>query len=148
MDHCVVHRRPPIRRLFFGAFALVLVFVNTHAVAEEKPAALSALPTQLQAKPNRCVALHQGQVCYQNVQLIWHAGQTGHYCIYQQLAEAPLHCWQDAAAGEYFYAFASEVPVQLQLVNTRTKTPVAEITIEVAWVYKSSSRRKTHWRIF
>lgn len=147
MDYCVLRHRPQIRRLFFIAYGFVLTFANVDVVADTLgvPATTSI---HVQSKPNRCVALHQGQVCYQNVQLLWHAGQVGDYCIYQQQAEAPLHCWQSAIEGEYFYAFASETPVQLQLVNTRTKASVAETTIEVAWVYKSSSRRKTHWRIF
>lgn len=147
MDHCVLRQRPPIRRLFFIACAFALTLASANVVADTLDTSVTS-PTQVQSKPNRCVALHQGQVCYQNVQLLWHAGQAGDYCLYQQQAEAPLHCWQGAVAGEYFYAFASEIPVQLQLVNTRTKASVAETTIEVAWVYKSSSRRKTHWRIF
>lgn len=147
MDHRVLLQRLQIRRLFFIACVFVLTFANAYVVADA-PGTPAGPLTQLQSKPNRCVALHQGQVCYQNVQLLWRAAQASDYCIYQQQAEAPLHCWKSAIEGEYFYAFASETPVQLQLVNVRTKASVAETTIEVAWVYKSSSRRKTHWRIF
>ncbi|MEN0038769.1 MAG: DUF3019 domain-containing protein [Cellvibrio sp.] len=103
---------------------------------------------QLQSKPNRCVALHQGQVCYQDIVLYWHADRSGEYCIYQKQAQEPLHCWQAQASGEYRYAFASDSPVQLQLVSMNNKTPVAEMQIDVAWVYKANTRRKTHWRLF
>jgi hypothetical protein len=103
---------------------------------------------QLQSKPNRCVALHQGQVCYQEVILYWHADRTGEYCLYQQQAQEPLHCWQAQASGEYRYAFASDTPVQMQLVSMNDKTRLAEAQIDIAWVYKANTRRKTHWRLF
>lgn len=103
---------------------------------------------QLQLKPTRCVALHQGQVCYQTVQLFWSANQQGNYCLYTQYEDTPVYCWQDAAAGQYQYEFASDGAVELQLHNMQTKTPVATATIDVAWVYKTNTRRKTHWRLF
>jgi hypothetical protein len=145
MDHCKNRPRQIIKRWLFISCALLSVF--TAAVVADTPAAAQS-PLLLQSKPNRCVALHQGQVCYQSVQLLWRAEQAGDYCIFQAQAQQPLHCWQSAAEGEYTYAFASETPVQLHLVNSRTNTRIAETTVEVAWVYKTSSRRKTHWRIF
>ena len=103
---------------------------------------------QLQLKPNRCVALHQGQVCYQKVQLSWRAQQPGHYCLFQPNKESPVYCWQGVAAGQYQYEFAGDVSLELQLVNMQTKIPLATATLEVAWVYKANTRRKTHWRLF
>lgn len=104
-------------------------------------------PANLQLKPGRCVALHQGQVCYQRVQLQWRA-QAGNYCLYQKGAGHPLHCWQNVDAGDYIYAFASDTSVQLQLIDTQTQAIVAQAELEVAWVYKANTRRKTQWRLF
>lgn len=144
MDHCKTRPRQIIKRLLFISCALLPT--HAHIVVADEPQASS--PVLLQSKPNRCVALHQGQVCYQTVQLSWYTEQMGDYCIFQAQAEEPLHCWQGVAEGEYIYAFASETPVILHLVDNRTKARIAETTIDVAWVYKTSSRRKTHWRIF
>ncbi len=150
MENCVIDRRQQtrrsgvIRRWLLSVSASVFLFI-AHAVRADT-AEVDAV--QLQLKPNRCVALHQGQVCYQNIQLSWSANQQGNYCLYQQYGEVPLYCWQSVAAGQYQYEFASDTPMHLQLVNMHTKTPVATATIEVAWVYKANSRRKTHWRLF
>ena len=145
MDNCATRSRQLSVRLLFSACAFFLLFPNNPVQAAD-----TVLPqlAQLQPKPNRCVALHQGQVCYQNIVLSWYVGQPGDFCLYQQQAEQPLHCWQAVSSGEYLYAFASESPVQLQLVNTQNKTVVAETLVEVAWVYKTNTRRKTHWRLF
>jgi hypothetical protein len=116
-----------------------------HAAVANEAATAAA---QLQLKPQRCVALHQGQMCYQSVQLSWRAQQAGHYCIYQQKAETPVYCWRGVAAGQYQYEFASDASLEFQLVNAQTKIPLATATLEVAWVYKANTRRKTHWRLF
>ena len=150
MENCAIYRRQLTRRLLvirrasLSISAGIFLFV-AHVVRADAAEVEAAL---LQLKPNRCVALHQGQVCYQNIQLSWSTNQAGDYCLYQQNANVPVFCWQGAATGMHQYEFASDAPVQLQLVNMHTKTPVAMATIEVAWVYKANTRRKTHWRLF
>lgn len=133
-----------IKRLHRVTSAGIFLFI-AHAVQADNAGAETA---QLQLKPNRCVALHQGQVCYQKIQLSWNTPQAGNYCLYQQHTETPVFCWQGVIAGQYQYEFASDTSVQLQLVNVQTKTPVATAALEVAWVYKANTRRKTHWRLF
>lgn len=144
MDNCVTHRRQRMQCLLRAMGASILLCIAQGAQADN----VENQSAQLHIKPNRCVALHQGQVCYQTVQLTWSANQSGHYCLYQESADAPIFCWQGVAAGQHHYEFASATSVQLHLVNLPTKTPVATATIEVAWVYKANTRRKTHWRLF
>lgn len=145
MEICALHLRQFARLLFFCVCVLAMLLLGGVVSAAD-----NVLPNtmQLQSKPNRCVALHQGQVCYQDVVLSWQVDQASEYCLYQQYAEQPLHCWQTASSGQYRYAFASDSSVALQLVNTQTNTIVAETQVEVAWVYKANTRRKTHWRLF
>jgi len=170
MDNCVIHSHALIERLcgavvrllfivgcsLFGIggiiFLLLALSIPVNAQSDKQdnmqvnaPVAEAVL---LQLKPNRCVALHQGQVCYQDVQLLWSAPHVGHYCLHQQNVAQPLHCWQNVNAGEFRYEFASDASVQLQLVNAQTKTVVAQAGLEVAWVYKANTRRQTHWRLF
>lgn len=150
MEHCATHRQQLIRRLFrikplhCVISAGIFLFI-TPAVQADTALVATA---QLQLKPSRCVALHQGQVCYQNIQLSWQANQSGNYCLYQEDNASPVYCWQGVATGIYQYEFASATSVQLQLINMQTKTRIATATIEVAWVYKANTRRKTHWRLF
>ncbi len=150
MENCATHQHQLTRRLFMikrlhrVISAGIFLFI-AHAVQADNAGVETA---QLHLKPNRCVALHQGQVCYQKIQLSWNAPQAGNYCLYQQYTETPVFCWQGVIAGQYQYEFSSDTSVQLQLVNVQTKTPVATAALEVAWVYKANTRRKTHWRLF
>ncbi|HSX51429.1 MAG TPA: DUF3019 domain-containing protein [Cellvibrio sp.] len=157
MELCAIRPRllASIRRHICNAL-LVLLCAQVLPVSAQGDATITAnntanntadKPANLQLKPGRCVALHQGQVCYQRVQLQWRA-QVGNYCLYQKGARHPLHCWQNVDAGNYVYAFASDTSVQLQLIDTQTQAIVAQAELEVAWVYKANTRRKTQWRLF
>lgn len=107
----------------------------------------SSTQTSMLLTPVRCVALHQGQVCYQNVQLSWSSVQAGNYCVYIDNQAEPLQCWQGQTQGSYRYEFASAESQVLQLKNAQQDV-LAQARVEVAWVYKSNTRRKTHWRLF
>ena len=144
MENCVIHWHQQLRWLLLLIGATLLMVTASAAQADD--AVIES--AQLQLKPHRCVALHQGQMCYQTVQLSWSANQQDNYCLYQQFNEAPLYCWQGVATGQYQYEFVSDSSVQLQLINIQTNAVVATATVEVAWVYKANTRRKIHWRLF
>jgi Protein of unknown function (DUF3019) len=105
-------------------------------------------PVLLTPKPQRCIALHQGQICHQRVGVTWQVPTTGDYCLFWASEEQPLSCWQQQHQGHTVIEFASTVSRTLRLVEQQSSTLVVETRIEVAWVYKTSTRRKTHWRLF
>ncbi|HTF95198.1 MAG TPA: DUF3019 domain-containing protein [Cellvibrio sp.] len=123
--------------------ALWLVCLPLHA--DELPVSVKAASVLL--SPARCVALHQGQMCYQRVQVSWSSSVNDDYCIYQEDREEPLRCWQQQTQGVMEFEFASDGSQQMQLKNAQQQV-VAESALEVAWVYKANTRRKTHWRLF
>jgi hypothetical protein len=144
MENCATHLRQLLRRFLITISAAVFLCVAHIVVADE----IGVKAVQLQLKPSRCVALHQGQVCYQKILLTWSANQLGNYCLYQEHNELPIYCWKNVMGGQYQYDFASDTSAQLLLLNLQTKTVVATAALEVAWVYKANTRRKTHWRLF
>lgn len=115
--------------------------------AMQSQAANDSPASTLLLTPARCVALHQGQICYQQVQVSWSSSDADDYCLYQQHEVQPLQCWKAQTQGVYEFEFASDGSRVLQLKNA-SQHVVAESTLEVAWVYKSNTRRKTHWRLF
>lgn len=102
---------------------------------------------QLQAQPRKCVALKQGNTCYQDIDVFWRTPAAGHYCLYLQTRDSPLECWQDSRQGKYEFEFAEAASANLLLRDEKNNRLVEQIEIEVKWVY--SSRRKTSaWRVF
>ena len=102
----------------------------------------------LHIKPARCIALHEGQVCYQTLNINWQAERADNYCLYQQDSKTPLICWENLASGKGVYEFESSSTRKFILMRKNDSLPVAEFSIEVAWVYDSSTHRESHWRIF
>jgi hypothetical protein len=134
-------------RLIQGFGLILMLIVTAAAVADTPPVATTAEAVSLLLTPRRCVALHQGQICYQRVQVSWSSVTTGDYCIYQGAQLQPLHCWQGQTQGVFEFEFASDASLLLQLKNAKQEV-VGESSMEVAWVYKANTRRKTHWRLF
>lgn len=103
---------------------------------------------QLHIKPTRCIALHEGQVCYQTLNISWKAEIADTYCLYQQDNKTPLVCWDNLASGKWSYEFEGATTQKFMLLRKQDAKQIAEVSIEVAWVYDASSKRESHWRIF
>lgn len=102
----------------------------------------------LTLKPSRCVALHQGQVCYQEVVFQWEAMDSQfNYCIVELDVARPLHCWLGGRAGRFVYDFGSDKSSRFQLQRDNGSI-VGELEIVVAWVYKGRKKRNSGWRLF
>lgn len=130
--------------IFIIAFLLLLFVTSADADDLRNPISNNALIFS----PTRCIALHQGQSCYQTIDIHWQTIQIGDYCLYQQESEPAIYCWKSQQQGQLRYDFVSNSTLLFQLVDMKEKKPVSEIQVEVAWVYKANTRRKTHWRLF
>lgn len=100
----------------------------------------------LSAKPNKCVALRKGQVCYQRIRLQFKSMAQGDYCLLADRELTPLRCWTRVSEGKYEYQLASDSEVKFHLLDSASNT-VASTQVTVAWVYKKSRKRST-WRLF
>lgn len=102
----------------------------------------------LKITPNRCISLHQGQVCYQRATLSWQTLDIADYCLFQAREDKPLKCWTAASSGVFETDFQSTEPVRYYLFKVGEDTPLASSGISVSWVYKSSKRQRRSWRLF
>ncbi len=104
--------------------------------------------TQLSISPQQCVALHQGQVCYQSVQIQWQANQKQNYCLFDSTKQQPIRCWKSSIKGEHRFDFQSDKSVVYQLRIENQTQVIAESSMTVAWVYGQKKRRRASWRLF
>ncbi|WP_105213015.1 DUF3019 domain-containing protein [Pseudoalteromonas sp. T1lg22] len=112
-----------------------------------QPEALSAeLPTLL-STPNTCVALRQGRTCYSDITLNWQVDNEERYCIRQNQATKPLHCWQQQQQGKLVFEFASKTAQGFELFHVTTGKVLARTEVRVQWVY-TSGQKKRRWRLF
>ena len=115
------------------------------SAAPEQQADLPSI--RLEAKPSRCVALHEGQVCYLNLVVSWNSKEQGDYCLYEKDTDQVLQCWREANQGDYRIDFQSDRSVVYLLRNEGNTGITVETVVTVSWVYNSNTR-KTNWRLF
>jgi hypothetical protein len=103
---------------------------------------------QLKVTPKPCVALHKGQKCYLEVTFNWQHPQVSNYCLVNTTKNKTIRCWKQQTKGEFSFDFQSKLSNDFALRSQKSTTDIARTTIPVAWVYKSSKRAKSTWRLF
>ena len=103
---------------------------------------------QLEVTPKPCVALRKGQKCYLEVTFNWRHPKVSNYCLVNSTTSKTMKCWQQQAKGEFSFDFQSRQSNNFVLRKQESSIDIARATIPVAWVYKSSKRSKSTWRLF
>ena len=99
-------------------------------------------------KPGQCIALHKGQVCYKSLAFRWHTPETGKYCLYMQEKSKPLLCWHGREKSTYTYELASRKSITFEIRPQNSETVLSKVNVKVAWVYQSSRKINSGWRLF
>lgn len=126
---------------------IVCCFISTLTNAAETKGNTSRL-AQLTVTPKPCVALRQGQKCYLEVTFNWLHPQASDYCLVNITTNKVIRCWQQQAKGEISLDFQSKLSNEFALRRIKSTIDLARTKIPVAWVYKSSKRAKSTWRLF
>ncbi|MCF2949138.1 DUF3019 domain-containing protein [Paraglaciecola aquimarina] len=103
---------------------------------------------QLKISPQRCVALRQGQTCYQHVEFNWHSTVKGDFCLVELSQNKTLQCWSKINQGSLSYDFQDQASRNYVMRAKGSTIDLVKQKITVAWVYKSSKRPKGSWRLF
>jgi hypothetical protein len=135
------------KQSLFSLFTIVLPLTSFHSVASES--ANNQRKVQfLNVNPERCVALRQGQICYQEIKFTWQALTPARLCLYDEESTTPIKCWKGKNKGSYSMDFQSSTSRSYILKNEDSKEKIAATKFIVAWVYGNKKRRRTSWRLF
>ncbi|MGP1609755.1 MAG: DUF3019 domain-containing protein [Burkholderiales bacterium] len=121
--------------------ALLLLAATNDSRAAEQVAAFTV-------QPDRCIALNRGQVCYQSLNFQWQTAAGARYCLHQDDATVALTCWTGAESSTYALEFASDRNVTYRIRREGQAEVLAEVVVEVAWVYQSNRQSFSRWRLF
>lgn len=100
------------------------------------------------ATPERCIALHKGQTCYQDVLFRWQTPASGEYCLILSDHGHQLTCWTGKALQEYQYSFEGDKTATFSLIRNDDVQPLAQVKVVVTWVYKAPKQSQSGWRLF
>ena len=96
----------------------------------------------------RCVALHQGQVCYLDVDVDWQVEKNGDYCLIEPERKKVLKCWENVMSGRFEFEFQGTKTTDFVLRVKNGEADVGKAQIQVVWVYSAPKRTKSNWRLF
>lgn len=99
-------------------------------------------------QPRRCIALNRGQVCYQKLAFEWQTAADSRYCLHQDEVLMPLVCWNGAERSSYDIEFASDRNIIYRIRREGQADDLAQVEVEVAWVYQSNRKSFSRWRLF
>ncbi|NTS76076.1 DUF3019 domain-containing protein [Catenovulum sp. SM1970] len=99
----------------------------------------------LKIKPQKCIALHQGQTCYQTLSIEALVPSNEEYCIFQNNQE--ISCWH-ARQHQFEFEFEATQSQMFELRHKVSGQTLAESKVTVAWVYKSKRKSASGWRLF
>lgn len=134
--------------LLFFTCGFILFSANATATQANTTTNNSVQLAQLKVTPKPCVSLRKGQKCYLEVTFNWLHPKVNNYCLVNITTNKLVKCWQQQAEGEFSFDFQSTLSNEFVLRQQGSTTDLARTQIPVAWVYKSSKRAKSTWRIF
>jgi hypothetical protein len=130
-------------------FVMSLSFTTTNLFAETKYEDTSNKKlVHLTVTPERCVALRESQVCYQNIVLKWQTDNKGDFCLFVEGSNNFLRCWSNLDQGRFEMDFQSKKSRRFVLRTKNDSAKIADAEVIVAWVYGNKKRRRASWRLF
>ena len=99
-------------------------------------------------QPDKCIALHQGQVCYQDIEFNWQTPAGMDYCLYEVPQTEAVVCWTGNELAAHTMEFASVSSTRYQIRIIGQPEVISEVTVEVAWVYRANRKSFSRWRLF
>ncbi len=101
-------------------------------------------PATLTVKPVLCVTERREEGCPLSITVSWRTEREGHYCLYSDLGEEPIRCWEDAAEGTIVEERVIRETFSYWLTSGVTNAKLAEATLEL--VTTASDDRRRHRR--
>jgi len=102
---------------------------------------------QFNAQPANCVALTQGRKCFARIKFYWKVEQADNICLVRKDNNYLIQCWKNINEVSTSIEFESDKKVVYQLIQQQTRQAIAETTVNVSWVHKSTPRKR-RWRLF
>lgn len=119
-----------------------------YGVIKESTPNIEKQVAHLKVTPKRCIALRKGQKCYLEVTFNWQHPKVNDYCLVNTTTNKTMKCWQQQTQGKFNFDFQSTLSNDFALRSRESPIDLAHAQIPVAWVYKSSKRAKSTWRLF
>jgi len=101
---------------------------------------------QLTVKPVLCITDNRNPNCDMSFLVIWQSVKQGYYCLHNDLAEVPVHCWSEERAGRLDDDRIVQDTFSYWMTGDDTDMRLAEVVVEVLRMDSDDRRRKRRKR--
>ena len=101
---------------------------------------------RLTVKPVLCVTDNRNPSCNMSFLVVWQSGKTGHYCLFNDLTEAPVRCWSEERAGQLSDDRIVRENFSYWMTGSDPGNRLAVVTVEVLRMDSDDRRRKRRTR--
>jgi len=101
---------------------------------------------RLTIKPVLCVTDNRNPSCDMSFLVLWQSGETGYYCLFNDITEAPVRCWSEEQAGRLSEDRIVRQNFSYWMTGSDPDSRLAEVAVEVLRMDSDDRRRKRRTR--
>ena len=101
---------------------------------------------RLTVKPVLCITDNRNPSCDMSFLVLWQSGDTGYYCLFNDLIEAPVRCWSEERAGELSDDRVVRENFSYWMTGSNPDSRLAEVMVEVLHMDSDDRRRRRRTR--
>jgi hypothetical protein len=98
-------------------------------------------PVMLRVKPLLCITDERTPQCEMSLIVDWRSRRPGNYCLYNDLSDEPLDCWNQQSSGRHVEDRVVVRSFTYWLTVGSLDTRLAEAMVEVMSTHSSDRRR-------
>jgi hypothetical protein len=101
---------------------------------------------RLTVKPVLCITDNRNPSCDMSFLVLWQSGETGYYCLFNDLTEAPVRCWSEEQVGQLSDDRIVRENFTYWMTGSDPDNHLAEVMVEVLRMDSEDRRRKRRTR--
>ena len=101
---------------------------------------------RMKVRPVLCIVDERTPNCELSFLVAWESDSNGYYCLYNDLAEAPLRCWTASRTGEHNDPRTVDTGFSYWMAGAASDAPLAVVAVEVLRMDTDDRRRKRRSR--
>jgi len=101
---------------------------------------------RLTVKPVLCITDNRNPSCDMSFLVLWQSGETGYYCLFNDITEAPVRCWSEEQAGRLSEDRIVRQNFSYWMTGSDPDSRLAEVAVEVLRMDSDDRRRKRRTR--
>jgi hypothetical protein len=101
---------------------------------------------RLTVKPVLCITDNRNPSCDMSFLVLWQSGETGYYCLFNDLTEAPVRCWSEEQVGQLSDDRIVRENFTYWMTGSDPDNHLAEVMVEVLRMDSDDRRRRRRTR--